>query len=93
PQGARACEERPCLLLQLDLNSDGFMEYAVVTAPPRSRFMIMIEQDGSWEPLYTSEPGGSPVSDSIYDAIRAGDYELVDPAYSDIRIGDRVFRY
>jgi hypothetical protein len=97
-----------CGILVTDLNRDGTPEYvflSMITATaigssenasegtpegPRISGMMVYRSGPGWA---TADSSFIPVSDTLWNAFLAGDIELVEPAYYDIRIGKNRLHY
>jgi hypothetical protein len=97
---ARVCsDEHRCLLFAVDLNADGSPEYCVVVGPHFHESTCWERSGSGWRRLgrmHPSNEGDVPgiahVPPDLLDRLRAGELRVVPPRYSDIQIGQTVFR-
>lgn len=92
---ASDCLNDDCLLLQIDLNTDGVFEYILFHDRFRrgkhqtiAKFIIKAE-DGTYERRYDSKNLTMNFND-LKSAIESGSFSLVQPQWRDIKIGNEV---
>ncbi|MEN3951523.1 hypothetical protein [Iodidimonas sp. SYSU 1G8] len=101
-------DSQRCGILVTDLNRDGTPEFVFLSmmtatvigstqdasesAPegPRISGMMIYRSSDGWA---TADSSYIPASDTLWNAFLAGDIELVEPAYYDIRIGKNRLHY
>ena len=92
----RACleEEKQCGMLVTDPNKDGQPEYLFLSRHGASGTALAVQNTAGWE-LKEAPLASYTVLDQVgmWEAFVAGDIELVQPEYYDIRIGKNRLHY
>ncbi len=86
------CKAKSCLALALDLNSDGVEEYILFEDSGREQINHYIhrkDHDGHFQRIYVNSRFSMSFQ-SVRDALNADNFQLVEPTWMDLRIGDKT---